>query len=962
MKHNKEDIKLRVIELLKKIFQFESEDLDFGIYKIMNFKKKEIENFINKQLIEEVKNQLKLLTEEEKTKKKKELEKLKREIIENFGEDAFKNGELKDEFKNTPKGKEYTKKLEEIKRIKFSEETEKDIYNHIINFFSRYYDKGDFISKRRYGKNEKYVIPYNGEEVLLYWANKDQYYVKTTEWFKKYVFKVKGLTVNFRIIEAEQEVGNVKAQEKKFFVLNERIFDLEENELNIYFEFRALTDEEKKKFGERVKQDDLNKHIFEVLKKKLEKNNKAKALFEKENDKTILEKHLFRYTRRNTSDYFIHRDLKRFFKRELDFYIKNEVLNLENLDNVNEENLAQNLLKAKVIRKISEKIIEFLAQIEDFQKKLWEKKKFVIKTDYVITLDKIKEYAGEEFLESILDEILKNEKQLEEWKELFGIEVKRKEDLILDNNLHGKEWKKLPIDTTYFDEEFKWKLLIALSENLPNNKGIDEILDGILIKSENWQALNLLLNKYYEKVQTIYIDPPFNKEQEADYLYKVGYKDATWITMLENRIRLGRDLLNEKGSIFVRCDYNGNMYVRMLLNEIFGWENFRNEIILKRTAGLPKREFLNMEIETEYLIYYARNHRNLLFNQLWEDREPKWMPVMIKYNRGGPTGKPIVIEGKVYNPPEGYSWAIGGEVAERIYREGRLKIEKGKPFVLIDKKTVGSNWTDIPGYVSPPRWGFSTENHEKLLKRAIKTSSNEGDLILDFFLGSGTTTAVAHKLKRKWIGIEMGEHFWTVVLPRIKKVLFYDKSGISKEKDVKEKYNPKTAGGFFKYHTLEQYEDSLENIEFEQKTLLEFEDYFVKYMLDFETKKSKTFLNIDEMKDPFNYKLKIIENYQIKVITVDLVETFNYLLGLEVKKIKVMDKNRRRYVFVFGEVNGQSILVVWRSIKDIDWKKDRDLIENIKKELNPDETYINGDSVVRGFKQIESEFKALLWG
>jgi len=817
MKHNKEDIKLRVIELLKKIFQFESEDLDFGIYKIMNFKKKEIENFINKQLIEEVKNQLKLLTEEEKTKKKKELEKLKREIIENFGEDAFKNGELKDEFKNTPKGKEYTKKLEEIKRIKFSEETEKDIYNHIINFFSRYYDKGDFISKRRYGKNEKYVIPYNGEEVLLYWANKDQYYVKTTEWFKKYVFKVKGLTVNFRIIEAEQEVGNVKAQEKKFFVLNERIFDLEENELNIYFEFRALTDEEKKKFGERVKQDDLNKHIFEVLKKKLEKNNKAKALFEKENDKTILEKHLFRYTRRNTSDYFIHRDLKRFFKRELDFYIKNEVLNLENLDNVNEENLAQNLLKAKVIRKISEKIIEFLAQIEDFQKKLWEKKKFVIKTDYVITLDKIKEYAGEEFLESILDEILKNEKQLEEWKELFGIEVKRKEDLILDNNLHGKEWKKLPIDTTYFDEEFKWKLLIALSENLPNDKGIDEILDGILIKSENWQALNLLLNKYYEKVQTIYIDPPFNKEQEADYLYKVGYKDATWITMLENRIRLGRDLLNEKGSIFVRCDYNGNMYVRMLLNEIFGWENFRNEITIKRTEGKSRVEGLSYSVATESLFFYG-NGGNQFFRipfrktdlflnfvkilkrlknsksegyKTFEEILQDIFWIDLDHRPGErTTSSEIEVFGIKFRAPRGRHWLYSQKRINEALEKKKVRIvclncdepyyeriescskcgeKRFKVQIFYDEESLTTNWTDCQSYSQSNFWGikFQTENSEILLKRVIESTSNEGDLVLDFFLGSGTTTAVAHKLRRKWIGVEMGEHFYTVVLPWI---------------------------------------------------------------------------------------------------------------------------------------------------------------------------------------------------
>jgi Adenine specific DNA methylase Mod len=106
---------------------------------------------------------------------------------------------------------------------------------------------------------------------------------------------------------------------------------------------------------------------------------------------------------------------------------------------------------------------------------------------------------------------------------------------------------------------------------------------------------------------------------------------------------------------------------------------------------------------------------------------------------------------------------------------------------------VDSNWTDIPGYSFG--WNFPTENSEILLKRVIESTSEEGDLVMDFFLGSGTTTAVAHKLKRKWIGVEMGEHFWTVVMPRMKRVLAYDKTGISKEKDVKEKYNERTFEG-----------------------------------------------------------------------------------------------------------------------------------------------------------------------
>ncbi|MFN3329218.1 MAG: DNA methyltransferase, partial [Fervidobacterium pennivorans] len=299
--------------------------------------------------------------------------------------------------------------------------------------------------------------------------------------------------------------------------------------------------------------------------------------------------------------------------------------------------------------------------------------------------------------------------QLEEWFLLDLIE----EDFQVEQILQDERFKFLPIDTRYF---------VGLKEKI-EEVFVEGDLDGWLIKSENWQALNTILPRFREKVQTIYIDPPFNLETNADFHYEVNYKDATWATMLENRLRLAREFLKDTGSIFVRCDYNGNWIVRPLMDDIFGRENFRNEVILKRTTGLPKRELFNMEVETEYLIYYARNSEKLLFNQLWEDREPQWMPVMIKYNRGGPTGKPIVIEDTPYDPPEGYSWAIGGEIAERLYKEGRLKIEKGKPYVLIDKKTVGNNWTDIPGYVSPSRWGFSTENHEKLLKRVIETAS-----------------------------------------------------------------------------------------------------------------------------------------------------------------------------------------------------------------------------------------------
>jgi len=988
----KENLKLK----LREIFQFENEDLDFGIYRIMNYKRKEIEKFIEEKLINEIKRQLEITGEEEVNKIKEEFENIKQKIKDAFGETAFKNSELKEEFKNTPLGKKYYEKKKQLEGIKISEDLEKEIYNHLINFFSRYYDRGDFISKRRYGKNEKYCVPYNGEEILFYWANKDQYYIKTTEYFRRYTFKVKGLTVNFRVVEAEEEKGNIKSLEKKFFVLNEKVFEFDEEKkkLNIYFEYRGLTKEEEEKYkhGNTVSQDKINEETIRILQEKIPENSLARLIFEKDpksqKGKSYIEKHLYRYTRKNTTDYFIHKDLKGFLERELDFYIKNEFLRLDDLQVLEQsgyfDKLRLYLIGVRAFRKIALKIIEFLAQIENFQKKIWEKKKFVIDTHYVITLDKIKEYAGEKFLESILDEILSNEKQIEEWKELFGIEVKRKGDLKV-----GEEWKKLPIDTKYFDEEFKWKLLVALTEK----NDLDKILDGILIKSENWQALNLLLNKYCEEVQTIYIDPPFNKEQEADYLYKVGYKDATWITMLENRIRLGRELLNKKGSIFVRCDYNGNAYVRMLLNEIFGKENFRNEISVRRfKKNVMERDIKKLPEGLDTIYVYAKNFEYFSYSNPFKIKSEKRGGFWRHMGDSSGQGSPKIFFGKELAPPTGKHWKYSQEKINKMIEEGKLILQckhcgyihdkskglwKGcpvcgkddpQPKYWVEEKDVevlDSNWSDIYGYST--KWNFQTENSEILLKRVIESTSNEGDLILDFFLGSGTTTAVAHKLRRKWIGIEMGEHFWTVVLPRMKKVLFYDKSGISREKEVKEKYNEKTAGGFFKYHTLEQYEDSLENIEFEEqnekqkKLLFELPDYFVKYMLEWETKSSNAFLNLGKLRNPFNYKLKIIEDYQQEIVNVDLVETFSYLLGLNVSRYKVLQNNGRKYVFVFGEKEGKRIVIVWRGVKDIDFEKDKEVIANNIQEFQPDEIYINGDALVKNFKPIEPLFKSLMF-
>ncbi|KAA0257568.1 site-specific DNA-methyltransferase [Deferribacter autotrophicus] len=1047
MKSNSDELKEKLKEKLREIFQFENKNLDFGIYRIMNYKREEIEGFIKDDLIKEIKEQLALLNEVERRKIEENL----KEILSKSGVKKYLEALQKgDEERTKIYREDFAKDIEEYERlekqleeIRISEDLEKAIYNHLINFFSRYYDDGDFISKRRYGKNEKYCIPYNGEEVFLYWVNKDQYYIKTTEYFKKYTFYLDSLIgklkVNFRVVEAEEEKGNVKAQEKKFFVLNDKIFDYDgkKKELNIYFEYRGLTEEEEKKYkhGNTVSQDKANEETIRILQEKIPENSLASLIFEKEREKTIIEKQLYRYTRRNTTDYFIHKDLKGFLERELDFYIKNEFLNLEDLRVLEEsgyfDKLRLYLIGVRAFRNIALKIIEFLAQIENFQKKIWEKKKFVIDTHYVITLDKIKEYAGEEFLENILDEILCNEKQLEEWKELFEIEVKDKKDLIVNNTLQGKEWKKLPIDTKYFDEEFKWKLLVALSEK----NDLDEILDGVLIKSENFQALNLLLNKYYKKVQTIYIDPPYNTGND-DFLYKDKYKHSSWITLMSNRLDLSKYFIKEEGSIFTSIDDTEDAYLKLLFNSIFGERNFLNSIAYERSSVSGLGQGSTFLVNThETILSYSKNKIKLktydlngeypfryedmkrynkilvdegMKNELMRFQAPSTGEDVIIYEHKNPTIETISLASYEKRMKEIESIYIdnfnrifrltivqkenrfqrklmeickkGFFSVEYLVSRGKNKGKRVKIFLyngqvlawlkdtakIENNKIIKTNkLSDFWPHSFIPKADLSNEGKvtlnrgkkpEALLKLIILASSNESNIVLDFFLGSATTTAVAHKLKRKWIGIEIEKYFENLALKRMKYVLNGEQTGISKEVNWR-------GGGFFKYHTLEQYEDALENIEFEETNKLMFElpDYFVKYMLEWETKNSNTFLNLEKLKNPFNYRLKIMEDYQQKEVKTDVIETFNYLLGLHVSKYRILEDNDRKYVFVFGEKEGKRIAIVWRSIEDIDFEKDKEVIEENIKDFEPDETYINGEALVKNFRHIEPLFKSSMF-
>jgi adenine-specific DNA-methyltransferase len=361
--------------LLKELFQLDQPDLDFGFYRIMHARSADVTQFLDKDLLPQVKSAFARYLPADKAAIEKDLAKLVAGI-----EAAGMNPD------DSPKVKELRTRLDE--EAVDLEALEAEVYDHLYSFFRRYYSEGDFLSKRVY-KPGVYAIPYQGQEVKLHWANADQYYIKTSEYLRDYAFRLRPesgknpMRVHFRLVDAtEGEHGNVKeaaGKERRFKLATEEPLAIENGELVIRFTYQP----------EPTKQKDLNAEAEDAILKlgDVALVNWLQALGEKHvrtdgtpSEATRLRVHLDRYTARNTFDYFIHKDLGGFLRRELDFYIKNEVMHLDDIENEMAPRVEQYLSKIKVIRRIAGKIIDFLAQLENFQKKLWLKKNLTVRS------------------------------------------------------------------------------------------------------------------------------------------------------------------------------------------------------------------------------------------------------------------------------------------------------------------------------------------------------------------------------------------------------------------------------------------------------------------------------------------------------------------------------------------------------------------------------------------------------
>ncbi len=1056
----------QLVDKLKELFMMDQADLNFGIYRVMNAKHDEIESFLHNDLLSTI-----------------------HDVLQGDGKVSDVQKELNEAIKNAQSlgvDPDTIPKVQELKELLGNggsngiEKDENEIFSQLTTFFSRYYDGGDFMSLRRYKKETYSPLPMNGEEVKLHWANADQYYIKSAENFSHYAFKIGDKPnqqhVCFELVDASTEHNNVKATEDKErrFVLNESApISLKQtedgDECLINFSYQADVKKRSQK--------DLNQAAIKLI-SELELNDPllenvanwstwqaallTLAPTDKNKKRTILEKHLNDYTAKNSFDYFIHKDLGGFMRRELDFFIKNELLLLDDIVPSSIDSLGSQLLsnerslkKVIAFKSVAQKLIAFLAQLEDFQKKMWLKKKFVLETNYCMTLDRVPE--------SFYAEIVANEKQIKEWLALGFLQPNTE---ITEQYL--KENPYLLIDTALFDEEFKQRILAEIDD-------LDGTTDGLLIHSENFQALNLLQERYREQVKFVYIDPPYNTNS-TPILYKNAYKHSSWASLMQDRLKVSMSMLNLSGVKAVAIDDTEMVNLSQLLEKEAPDYRMSRITVVHNPKGSITKDFNRTH---EYTLFLTReNKKNVIArtleendslrkmrrwgeNSLRTDRRLSFYPIYVKDNkiiRVGdvppddfhPTSKNVITE-----EGEIEIWPIDQNGIERRWNFGLDSVRGNFSRIIIQNKdnevdlflshelTVPKSvW--VGGEYDAGNYGntllinilgeklFDFPKSIKTVERCIHlaTDDEEAPIILDYFGGSGTTAHATINLnredkgKRKYVLVEMGDHFDNVLKPRTQKVAYaiqwkngkpqqledyikslkknisdkkgemrnlsglqsqnefdYEKQRIQGEitqkeylidecnKGLKEGNAYGSISHCFKTLRLESYEDVMNNLKLQRneqqedalakpdnKTLKE--DYLLHYMLDVEAKES--LLPVNLFVDPFNASMRVVRDNEARKQSIDLVETFNYLLGL---RIKTMRQSKGIFEVTGINPNDQMVLILWRNTNETDndtlddWFKKQSYNS---RDMEFDLIYVNGDNNLPNLRQGEETWKVQL--
>lgn len=742
-----------------------------------------------------------------------------------------------------------------------------DIYNKLFTFFDSYLNESGtpFFSDTPAYKNIYAKVYSNSKDTSLFYKTQNLYYVKSDTLYQSLTLsdEKQSYEVFFDASEYKQNADNTKNKIIFKFAGVEsingetndegaaQILIQVSNQKDLFPELNNVFKQNSNEFSEEFLKDLRQNAILKDFKIKINEEE-LKKIFKS-------------YKKQSEIDFFIHKNATAFLKEQFDLWMFSYLYKESAIQEWNLEIIAH----LQRIKNIAYEVIKLIGDFENELKAVWLKPKFAKKVEYVFSLDVILNQiarsanlksvvgVGGEFergegatsrscealtqtctfkpLPSLIREFLELitsdkgfESQIKEWKELNLID----ESFNKNNLLNDEKYKFLPLDTKHFSKEAKYKILSSF-ENL------ESLLNGELIKSDNFQALNTLMPKYQNKVDLIYIDPPYNTGSDG-FIYADNFNHASWLSMMNNRLELSKELLNDKGSMFISIDDKEQARLKLVCDEVFGEENFVSNVIWEKKYS-PSNDAKYLSDNHDFIVSYAKNKEmwspNLLprteemnarYTNLDNDPRGKW-------KAGGFSVKtysalydyPITTpSGKIVYPPSGSCWQTSKENYEKLLWDNRIYFGKNND----SKPQIKQFLSEVQqGVVSKTLWRYDEVGHnqiakqeiksmfndeifdtpkpEKLLKRICEIASNQDSIILDFFAGSGTSLATAQKLGRKWLGIEMGEHFYSVVIPRLKKVIAGFQSGISKECDYK-------GGGVFRYYELESYEEALKECEY----------------------------------------------------------------------------------------------------------------------------------------------------
>ncbi|MHA2018698.1 MAG: site-specific DNA-methyltransferase [Promethearchaeota archaeon] len=920
----------------------------------------------------------------------------------NFEYKEILSGQFRLYSKLYPILEEFTEKtLSNLINSEFKEylsEYNKDFFlKHLYDFFLHFFqvrDQGIKQEQSNYqGTHEK------SKELEI-----ERYYYHVKPFQENLLIHLEnGYKLCFYLIYKEPEREG-KDNVKKYLILdtskNAVIILPYEKKIIVNFQYRMLKKEEIKKFN-KYRLTKIKKFCYEMILNQISEPDVLEIL--KKNHKfgknDNLTQYLDLYYSRLESDNFIYIHLKKLLQKRLKIYIQQNFMSIL-LKNSEERNYFEILKKnIRSFEFIANEIIKILYKLENIKIALFLKKKFVYNTNFGLSLKRIPQ--------KYFPEILKNKNQIEQWRRNPYLKTYFKNK----DNLTFESLKNVPflvIDTKNFNPDFKYNLISEFSK-------LNHSISGLLIKSDNFQAMKLISTTFQKAIKCIYIDPPYNTGQ--NFLYNDSFERGAWLTMMENRLRLAINFLSSDGLFYSSIDDNELAYYSILIDKIFKkrlntivWhkktqpsylskelipvteyiitaKNINEPIKLMGGYGDLKKltELINIgnlicerELNKENLLINSGKWSGTLKNGIYgkEKLQVELLNGPIRVQKGI-SNQNLILRSRFKWSQERIDLEIkkGGIIHIKSIKSLRPTIQRHydtpiikAPTTLLSKKInlIPTNTdanTELKNLFKISNFDYPKPKELiKYLIRAVTYFEKEGT-ILDFFAGTGTTAHSVLELNsadnghRKYILIEKEDYFEKLLVPRIQKIMFS-----SKWKDG----TPISNTGydhFYKSIALEQFSDCFWNIILKEE--ISNRDKILKYIIDWDNDKCPISLNIKKFDNPFDYKIMISENGILEEKYVDLIETFNFLLGLCVLRTLNLRHQNRRYIIVFGNQRNSintRVIVIWRDISGLNLvEEEKFLKKKVIDQFSFDEIFFNGQFSYKNAKPIEKLFNKLMF-